>query len=101
MRVIRHKWILRPSIDYLYSFDRLMIDANEMAQFLNVPVGILKQMVGSDRIPLPFKLGLGKCSRWSVFELLEWVEAGCPKRGKWIEMRGRSGWYPTHRWRWV
>ena len=45
-------------------------------------------------LPLPVRLGLGKSYRWSILELAEWVEAGCPRRRKWIEMRGHSGWFP-------
>ena len=40
---------------------------------------------------LPVRLGLGKCCRWSVFELLEWVQAGCSRLAQWMEMRGGSG----------
>ena len=44
-----------------------------MSAFLGVPANKVHQLTYNDRIPLPVKLGLGRCSRWSVFELLEWV----------------------------
>jgi len=93
MRAIEYTVILRPSVDWLLRNDALMIDTAGMAAFLGVPTRKANQLVFSDRIPLPCRLGLGNCPRWSVLELLEWVEAGCPRRGKWIEIRGSSGSY--------
>jgi hypothetical protein len=98
MHHVSYKWVLRPSVDYLRSCGRLMIAADGMAEFLGVPPKALQPLSSGDRIPLPFHLGLGKCARWSVFELLEWVQAGCPRRTQWIESRGRSGYAPEWRW---
>ena len=98
MRNIEYKHILKPSIEYLERCGSLMLDTAGMAEFLSVPTKTLARLVYTDRIPLPCRLGLGKCQRWSVLELLEWVETGCPRRGKWVEMRGLSGWYPQWRW---
>jgi predicted DNA-binding transcriptional regulator AlpA len=98
MRAIEYKHVLKPSIEYLERCGSLMLDTAGMAEFLGVPTKTLAQLVYTDRIPLPCRLGLGKCQRWSVLELLEWVEAACPRRGAWIEMRGSSGWCPQWRW---
>jgi predicted DNA-binding transcriptional regulator AlpA len=98
VRTIEYKHVLKPSIEYLEQCGSLMLDTPRMAEFLGVPTKTLVQLVYTDRIPLPCRLGLGKCQRWSVLELLEWVEAGCPRREKWIEMRGSSGWCPQWRW---
>lgn len=70
-----------------------MIDSKDMAKFLGVSQIVMDQLISTDRVPGQCRLGLGTCLRWSVLELLEWVEAGCPRRRKWIEMRGRSGRY--------
>ena len=98
MRTIQYKHVLEPSIEYLESCGSLMLDTAGMAEFLGVTNKTLAQLVYTDRIPLPCRLGLGKCQRWSVLELLEWVGSGCPRRGKWIELRGSSGWSPQWRW---
>lgn len=95
MRTIKYVNVLKPSVDYLQGSSKLMLDIKEMAEFLGLPRKAVSQLVYSDRIPLPMRLGLGHCYRWSILELLEWVEAGCPRRREWIEMRGHSGWFPT------
>ena len=94
-RTYRH--VLRPSVDCLREQGRLLIDTKGLADFLGVERKIIQQLIYSDRIPLPVSLGLAESHRWSVIELLECVEAGCPRRTKWIEPRGQSGWVPYWR----
>ena len=98
MRATEYKTILRPSIQYVEKCVTLMLNTGGVAEFLRVPRKKISYLVDTGRIPLPCRLGLGNCLRWSVLELLEWVEAGCPGRDKWIEMRGSSGWCPAWRW---
>jgi predicted DNA-binding transcriptional regulator AlpA len=98
LRQIEYRNVLKPSVEYLEQCGSLMIDTRGMAEFLGVPAKVVAQLVYTDRIPLPCRLGIGKCYRWSILELLEWVEAGCPRRTQWIEMRGSSGWCPQWRW---
>ena len=93
-----YKHVLRPSIAFLEQCGKLLLDTRDLAEFLQVPKRVVQQLVYSDRIPLPMKLGWGECPRWNVIELLDWVQAGCPRRTKWIEVRGSSGWYPLWRW---
>jgi hypothetical protein len=81
MRRIEYTDIIRPSVDC----ESLMVDARGLAVFLGIPPKKLPQLLSTDRLPLPCRLGLGRCRRWSVLELLEWVKAGCPRRAKWIE----------------
>jgi predicted DNA-binding transcriptional regulator AlpA len=78
-----------------------MIDYKVLARLLDVSPRTIyslvadakvHQYIATGRIPLPIKLGLGGCPRWSVLELLEWVQAGCPRRTQWINQRGWSGW---------
>ena len=84
--------ILQPSIDRLLGAGQLLIDAQTMSEFLGIERSKTYQLMGTDRMPLPIHLGFGGTPRWSVLELLEWVEAGCPGRGDWIDHRGWSGW---------
>ena len=97
MRKIDYKNVLTPSVDYLENAGTLFLDSAHMAEFLGLPTKVISQLVYTDRIPLPVRLGYANCYRWSVLELAEWVEAGCPRRTEWIKMRGHSGWYPPYR----
>jgi hypothetical protein len=97
MRKIEYRHVLKPSIEFLEGCGKLMLDSGDMAEFLGVPQKVMTQLAYTDRVPCPCRLGLGTCFRWGVMELLEWVEAGCPRRDKWIEIRGSSGRYYT-RW---
>lgn len=92
-RHIEYHVILRPSTVFLADCGKLMLDTSGMATFLGVPKVKVQQLIYTDRIPLPVRLGLGKTVRWNVLELLDWVQAGCPRRSKWIKLYGRSGWY--------
>lgn len=95
MRRIEYKIVLRPSIEFLEQCGKLMLDTPDMAEFLGVSQKTMTHLASTDRVPGQIRLGLGRCLRWSVLELLEWVEAGCPRRMKWIELRGTSGRYFT------
>lgn len=96
MRIIEYKNVLKPSVDYLQNVGTLFIDTSQMAVFLGIQPKVLSQLVYTDRVPLPVQLGLGKSYRWSILELAGWVEAGCPWRRRWIELRGHSGWFPMN-----
>jgi hypothetical protein len=93
MRPIDYTHIIKPSVDVLELCGSLMIDTRGMAEFLGIPVKQMGQLHCTDRLPLPCRLGLGKCLRWSVLELLGWVEVGCPRCGEWVEMRRSGRWW--------
>lgn len=93
MRNVEYRHVLKPSVEYLERCGRLILDSGQMAEFLGVSQKVMTQLSSTDRVPGPCRLGLGTCFRWSVLELLEWVEAGCPRRHDWIKQRGRSGRY--------
>jgi predicted DNA-binding transcriptional regulator AlpA len=95
MRIIEYRNILKPSVEFLERSGKLMLDSHQMAEFLGVPQRVMVRLASTNRVPGPCRLGLGMCFRWGVLELLEWVEAGCPRRERWIEMRGSSGRYYT------
>lgn len=88
----RYKVILKPSVNAIVRCGKLLIGTTDMAEFLGVSITKVQQLVFTDRIPLPVRVGWGKLHRWNVLELLDWVQAGCPRRGPWIEMHGWSGW---------
>ena len=98
MRPIEYTNIIKPSVDVLERCGSLMITTRDMAEFLGISAKKISQLRCTDRLPLPCRLGIGNCLRWSVLELLEWVEAGCPRRVKWIELRRSRGCFPQWRW---
>src|SRR6185369_10635941 len=98
VRRIQYRNVLKPSVEYLAQCGQYMLATKGMAEFLGVAPEVVTYLAYTDRIPLPCKLGLGNCLRWNVLELLDWVEAGCPRRAEWIERRGASGWFPLWRW---
>lgn len=71
MRKIEYRHFLNPSVEYLKKRARLMLDSNEIAEFLGLSQKVLMQLASTDRIPGPCHLGLGACLRWRVLELLE------------------------------
>lgn len=74
-----YKHIIKPSVEYLEHCGKLMLDAQDMDAFLGVPS--VQRVIYSGRIPSPVRLG--NIPRWTVMELLEWVEAECPKLTEW------------------
>ena len=84
--------ILKPSAAYLEGCGRLLLDSRGMSDFLGLPTKVVQQLVSTDRIPLPVRLGSEKTTRWSILELVTWVQAGCPRRTTWIQINGKSGW---------
>ena len=97
MRAIEYVNVLRPSIEYLQSCGKLLLDSRDMAQFLGIPWKAMQQLAYTDRVLGPLQLGFGKCYRWSILEVLDWVRAGCPRRMEWIKLRTAVGRY--RRWR--
>ena len=69
------------------SDERLLLNASEVAQLLNVSRSTIYALRSSGCIPLPVRLG--RAVRWRADELREWVAAGCPSRNRWMEMRER------------
>lgn len=67
------------------AIDALMIDAERLAQLLDVSVSLVRKMDRSGKIPAPLKLG--SCVRWRVDEIAAWVRADCPDRQRWAIMR--------------
>ena len=87
-----YRIILKPSVEKLLESNKLLVGARTMSDFLDITHTNVRQLMNTDRIPLPIRLGSDHSVRWSTLELLEWVAAGCPGRGKWIDKRGWTGW---------
>ena len=63
--------------------DGLLLDAGSAAELLGFTRQFLYDMHKSGRLG-PMPIYFGKRSRWSRFELENWVKAGCPNRQNWL-----------------
>ena len=59
--------------------DRL-IDAPNTAERLGVSVRTLRRLTDAGHGPKPIRVG--RCLRWRLSEVSDWIAAGCPVEGK-------------------
>jgi predicted DNA-binding transcriptional regulator AlpA len=59
----------------------LLIDAAGAAAMLAISKRHLEDLNREGSVPRPMKLS--RSCRWSVTELRQWVQAGCPSRAEW------------------
>ena len=52
-----------------------------MAEMLEISPGHLLKMARDGRTPRP--VWIGRCLRWDVQEIQDWVKSGCPNREVW------------------
>ena len=62
------------------------LPAKAAARLLGISERHLWSLHASGRLPMPVRMG--RSVRWLTHELLAWLDAGCPAREKWGEMRG-------------
>ena len=68
---------------------RLAVTARDAARLLGISRAQLYRLHSSGRLPRPVYLG-GRAPRWYVEELRAWLDAGCPDRQTWEQLR-RAG----------
>ena len=66
----------------------LAVDAKTLAGLLGVSKRHVRRMNSAGSLPRPIKLG--RSVRWSVAEVNQWIEAGCPDRENWEAMKRAS-----------
>jgi len=66
----------------------LCVDRAGLADLLNVSLRQIDRLDSGGKLPVA--LAFGRCRRWSVSEIEDWVAAGAPDRRTWASMR-RSG----------
>lgn len=69
------------------SVERIALPAADVAKLLGVSERHIWSLHSSGRLPRPLRLG--RAVRWRVDELRAWVDAGCPARDRWEEIRQR------------
>lgn len=67
----------------------ILIDAQAVAALCSISRSMVYKLNDQHMIPEP--LQDGRILRWSVQAIEEWVEAGCPERGKRRNRKGQSG----------
>ena len=65
-----------------------MLDADGLAGELQVSLHTIRRYDASGTIPRPIKLG-GRLLRWPRAEIVAWMEAGCPDRREWEEIKSQ------------
>jgi predicted DNA-binding transcriptional regulator AlpA len=63
----------------------ILINAEELARLLSVSQRTLRRLVVIECLPEPVPLLTRP--RWRVDEIREWVDAGCPARLRWVQLR--------------
>ena len=65
----------------------LALSAKALAAALGVSVRHIRRLDAAGKLPRAAKLG--RCCRWSVSEVQEWLAAGCPERWRWEELKSQ------------
>ena len=53
-----------------------LINAEELAQMLDVSERTLWRLLSGGKVPQPVRIG--RNTRWRLTEVAEWIEKGCP-----------------------
>ena len=62
-----------------------LIGIKGLAVLLNVSETSIRRLDRTGKIPLVLKIGRSK--KWSISEVREWLEEGCPTRQIWLNVK--------------
>lgn len=62
------------------------VSGQDAAALLGVSARTWRRLNAAGLVPQALRVGGSK--RWSVAELRGWIEAGCPARARWVQLRG-------------
>ena len=65
--------------------EQIAMTSTVAASMLGISRSHFYKLRASDSLPAPIRLG--RCTRWRADELRDWVEAGCPPRNRWEQIR--------------
>lgn len=72
-----------------------LLDLAEVAHLLGIGQTLAKTMNADGRLgPMPVRLG--RAVRWRRRELIDWIDAGLPRREAWIERERTAGRTTAH-----
>lgn len=63
----------------------LLVDAKGLAAMLGIGRSHVHELRLSGRLPEP--VYLGRSVRWSAEELRRWIDAGCPAKERWLQIK--------------
>lgn len=66
-----------------------LIDAQMLAEKLNVHAVTIRKWQLSGKIPAPVRIG--RAVKWRLVEIDAWIKASCPPRSKWEAVRNGYG----------
>jgi excisionase family DNA binding protein len=66
----------------------ILVTVDEAAEMCRMSRAMFYKLHAAGKTPRCVKLG--RLTRWRRQELLDWIKAGCPSRGKWEAMSGRQ-----------
>ncbi len=72
---------MRPSVESscaVSSIGERLLSTRELARFLGISARTIQRYDSVGRIPEPVRFG--NSTRWRLSEILNWLDAGCPKR---------------------
>ena len=67
---------------------KLLISAAELGKLLGVNKSTVWSWHSSGRVPQPVRIG--GATRWRAEEIRQWIDAGCPARVRWEQVRRRE-----------
>lgn len=70
------------------STDAMLLTAREACQLCGTSLRTWRSWDSAGKVPQPVRIG--RMLYWRRFELLAWIEAGCPRRREWGEIIGQG-----------
>ena len=70
------------------AIEQLAVGADAAAALIGVSARTWRRWHSAGLVPAPVRVG--RSVRWRVDEIVRWLRAGCPARGRWRD-RGPSG----------
>lgn len=64
----------------------LAVNGPAAARLLGLSARTWRRLDAAGQVPQALRVGGSR--RWSVAELRDWIEAGCPARARWVQLRG-------------
>ena len=70
-----------PSGEPIGAIAPLLVDRDGLAALLDISERQVYRLDSAGKLPKP--ISLGRCKRWDVQEVREWIAAGAPPRSRW------------------
>ncbi|MFC1587894.1 helix-turn-helix transcriptional regulator [Planctomycetota bacterium] len=61
---------------------KMLLTARQLGALLGVGKSTIWSWHASGKVPRPVCIGK-RCTRWNAEEVQQWIDSGCPPRGKW------------------